>query len=279
MEIVTEQSSVSPRKSKLYCKTWKAVNKVANLVFVHGLGEHIERYHTLFEVFATNGIEVFSWDQEGFGQSEGKPGATPWKTLMEDVDMFVKEKAKEDFPLFLYGHSMGGCIVLTYLLEHHDLITAAVASSPFIETPSPPSAFKVVMAKVLGSLIPNVTLESEMNNSELSRDAEIVKTVDEDPLCHRRISLGFGMAFLHAGETLKKPESAQAVKTPLMMAHGTADKICDFGWTKKFYDNLTLPEEKKLFYEVADARHELHNELEKELFVDTLLQWFKKFLP
>ena len=60
-------------------------------------------------------IQVSSYDSRGFGQSATKQtaGVTGgWARQLADIDYFVKSTKIEGLPQFLWGHSMGGTIVL-----------------------------------------------------------------------------------------------------------------------------------------------------------------------
>ena len=49
-----------------------------------------------------------------------------------DVTALLKQ-ANPNLPLFLYGHSMGGLTVLSYLLNNPDLnISGVILSAPFL---------------------------------------------------------------------------------------------------------------------------------------------------
>lgn len=60
---------------KLYTKSWIPSGQVkATVVFLHGFGEHVNRYNHVFDAFATAGIKVRAFDQRGFGQTGRKGG-------------------------------------------------------------------------------------------------------------------------------------------------------------------------------------------------------------
>lgn len=90
---------------------------VAKVIFVHGFSEHINRYNDFFPKLAEHGIEVFAWDQRGWGRSVTKPaekGLTgPTSRVVADVAAFIQDKLPSDVPVFVMGHSMGGGEILT----------------------------------------------------------------------------------------------------------------------------------------------------------------------
>jgi pimeloyl-ACP methyl ester carboxylesterase len=78
---------------------------------VHGFIEHIGRYDTSFSLLAERGIEVFGFDQRGYGRTGTEAhalGITSHEKQLADIDYFLSLEAKRagDAKLFLYGHSM-----------------------------------------------------------------------------------------------------------------------------------------------------------------------------
>lgn len=79
----------------------------------HSFIEHVLRYDHVFSRFADQGIEVFGFDQRGFGQTAAKTksqGKTSWKEQFDDIDYFLSKEAKvpDGRKVFLIGHSMVG---------------------------------------------------------------------------------------------------------------------------------------------------------------------------
>jgi len=80
------------------------------VVFCHGFGEHINRYCHVFEKFAEAGIEVYGYDQRGFGRTGKKNnnlGVTGgWGISCSDITDALRKQRKQGIPQFLMGHSM-----------------------------------------------------------------------------------------------------------------------------------------------------------------------------
>lgn len=121
----------------VYTETWTPESIKANVVFVHGLGEHIGRYEHVFSKLCESGIRVHSWDQRGFGKSNLNkvwPSAHigDRKTVLEDVAEAIDRAHIEGIPLYLYGHSMGGLIVLDFASTNMRKITGVISCGSFI---------------------------------------------------------------------------------------------------------------------------------------------------
>jgi len=99
---------------------WPVEAPKALMVLVHGFGEHSRRYDHMAAHLNANGIAVVAADLCGHGETAGKRGvifgyddfrANLAALLKVAIDLYPKA------PLTLYGHSMGGGIVLDYGLR------------------------------------------------------------------------------------------------------------------------------------------------------------------
>ena len=60
---------------RLKVQRWNEIQApTRSLIIIHGLGEHQDRYKHVAAHFSKDGFQVYSYDQRGHGQSEGKRG-------------------------------------------------------------------------------------------------------------------------------------------------------------------------------------------------------------
>ncbi len=106
---------------------------VAVVCLVHGMGEHQGRYAHVASYLVENDMAFFSHDLRGHGRSQGKRGHTPsYSHLLNDIENLLKRARREynNLPIFLYGHSLGGNLVVNYLLRRGSSeLTGAVITS------------------------------------------------------------------------------------------------------------------------------------------------------
>lgn len=91
----------------------------AEVIIVHGIFEHGGRHAFLAEGLAHSGYLSHAIDLRGHGRSGGPRGSIErFDQFLGDVAAFVGHLARGESaaPLFLFGHSMGGQIVLLYAL-------------------------------------------------------------------------------------------------------------------------------------------------------------------
>jgi alpha-beta hydrolase superfamily lysophospholipase len=260
---------------ELYAREWTPDGDMkAALVLVHGHGEHIGRYAHVGAMLAQHGYGLFGFDLRGHGKSGGPRGHAPsFEAYMNDIDQMLG-KVKNDHPgkpIFLYGHSLGGVLVLDYILLRKPELNGAIVTSPSLRTAVEEQKLKVILAKLLGSIAPAGTLPTALDANMLSHDSEVVQNYKEDALVHDTISFGVGKTMIRVNQwTL---EHASEFHLPLLLMHGTEDKIAYPSGSQDFASQVKGDCTLKLW---EGMWHETHNELEKEKVFEYLLEWLAK---
>lgn len=242
----------------------------AVIIFVHGLGEHAGRYAGWAARFNEEGVTFVAFDLPGHGNSEGRRGvvSSPMK-VYDTLDRLCSELHTEfpGVPLFIYGHSLGGGIVLNYLIRRRPQVTGAIVTSPWLILSDTTPRAKVILANVAKKLMPGMAQSSGLKTEYLSRDPEVVAAYRTDPLVHGMISAGlYGWMTDAATETLSR---AEEITVPLLLAHGRKDLITSPSGSLQvagLVTNVTI----KLWDE---GYHELHNDLLKDEHFDFIAEW------
>ena len=259
--------------TKFFGQFWQASSTKAVVILVHGMGEHSTRYtSSIIPEFLKNNISVMTYDQFGHGKTEGRRGHNPgFEAVLDCVDIAFK-KVKSvfgDVPTFLYGHSMGGNVIINYLLTRKNQFTGAIATSPFLKLAFQPPSWKISIGKILQKIAPSMTMGNELDVNAISRDKEEVQKYVDDPLVHDRISPNYSITFMKTGIWAIK--NASNLSLPLLILHGTGDRLTSHKASEEFAlknNNVTL----KLF---KDGYHELHNDLCKKEFIHTIVHWLE----
>ena len=245
----------------------------ANIIFIHGLGEHINRYTAWAESFNREGIGFTGLDLPGHGSSDGRRGHIRSYSVTDEMTDILLKHIKSTFaglPVFIYGHSLGGGIVLDYLLRKKPDINGAIVTSPWLKLSFQPDKFKIVLASVMKNIIPGLVQPSGLAPEHLSRDNVIVERYISDPGVHDRISVSlFYSAMKAAGRSLSH---ADGLDVPLLLMHGSEDQICSPEGSKEFAGRTKLAELK-----IWDGGfHELHHEPFKKDVFDYILNWVNR---
>jgi alpha-beta hydrolase superfamily lysophospholipase len=236
------------------------------------MGEHIARYDHVARFLNEKGIAVVGFDHRGHGNSEGKRGHTPnYNQLLSDVEV-VLGKTKElypNVPIFMYGHSMGGNVVLNYALRKKPQVNGIIASSPWIKLAFDPPKFEVALAKFAVNIFPSLLQSTKLDATAISRDANEVQKYLKDPLVHDKISPAFFLGAYQAG--LYALENAASFGLPLLIYHGSGDKLTSFAASKEFASKVK--KEIVTWHEIKDAYHETHNDIGKEGILTMIADW------
>jgi acylglycerol lipase len=258
---------------KLFAQDWEpdVLPIKAVVCLLHGIGEHSGRYATVAEAFAKKGYALFTADLRGHGKSEGLKGhADSMENLMMDVDLLIKQ-AKIRYPgipVILYGHSLGGILALLYGLTRKPDVKGVMVTSPAMHSSLEQQPSKVLAAKVLGTLMPKLTLDSGLDVNALSHDTEVIKAYNNDPLVHDKISVGLGKRLLKV--CTYNLEHAGAFELPLLLMHGKEDRIAFPSSSTEFAQALE-GRCKLVLWE--GGYHELHNEPFKKEVFNTMTDW------
>jgi len=250
----------------------------AVVALVHGLGEHCGRYAHVAAAFNQAGYALMAFDLRGHGQSTGQRGYTPsYEALMQDIDRFLAE-VEQRFPgrpCFLYGHSLGGGLVLNYVLRRRPTLAGVIATGPGLRSPLEEQTFKVTMARLLSGLLPTLTMHSGLPAEALAHDPQVVQTYTADPLVHDLATPRLAVEGFAAGHWALE-HAAEFPAIPLLLMHGGADSICYPAGTREFAGKVpgdcTLEIWEGLY-------HEIHNEPEQDEVLGYVVDWLNKHLP
>jgi alpha-beta hydrolase superfamily lysophospholipase len=247
-------------------------NTNAVIILVHGLGEHVHRYSYWADLFKKEGIGFIGVDLPGHGNSDGRRGnIRSYNLLNEMLDILVLncKKTFPGVPLYIYGHSLGGGIVLNYLLKKNPRIKGAIVTSPFLRLAFEPPKSKLFIALVMKHLLPGLIQPSGLNTSHLSHDKSVVEKYETDPLVHGKISVSlFSESVAAANYSLKH---ASELKIPTLILHGSEDQILSPEGSREFAKQTTMVELK--IWE--GGYHELHNEPFKDEVFKYIMKWIK----
>lgn len=261
---------------KIYAVDWPCEEPRAVVGIVHGLGEHIHRYEHVAAWFNQHKIAVVGYDRRGHGQSEGKRGHTPkFSAFLDEIAQLAVEIELRypDLPLFLYGHSMGGNLVLNYTLRRHPTIAGVIATGPHIRLSFQPNVVTLGLGKMMRGILPGFTQSNGLDVQQLSRDPQVVKDYQADPLVHDRLTASTGISMLEAAAELDAFTGEFPV--PLLLMHGSKDGITSPDGTHDFaervYGNIQLKIWDGLY-------HEIHNEPEQEEVLQVVTDWINDHL-
>jgi len=241
------------------------------VVLVHGFGEHSGRYlHNVMPMLMKNGFAVVTYDNVGHGKSSGKRGHCQSYEALLDILNTIIDRAigyYPNLPLLLYGHSMGGNLVLNYALRRENNITAIIATSPYLRLAFQPPKWKLLIGKWMLNRLPSITMPSGLDPNGISRIPEEIEKYKKDPLVHDRVSPMFSFPIMHAGEWAIS--NADRLEINTLLIHGTADPIIEFKGTKEFHEHS----KRTSLALIEGGYHELHHDLDQQKVFQVMTTW------
>jgi len=246
------------------------------VLITHGMGEHANRYGHMANFFSKEGFTVIAFDIRGHGYSQGKRGHTPsYGHLMDDMErVYLKIKADyPSLPIFLFGHSMGGNLVLNFLLRKPNELKGAMVTGPYLRLGFEPPKWKIILAKLSANIWPSLSQPTELELDALSRNQEVIRKYEDDELVHDRITSAFFVNVHFAGQYAI--DHAGEINIPLLIMHGSDDRLTSPEGSKAFATNAKENVKLKLW---NGLYHELHNEPEQEEVFSYELEWINKLL-
>lgn len=242
------------------------------VVIVHGVHEHSGRHAYLAAALMARGLDVFAYDHRGHGHSGGaRADVQAFGDYVSDLGLVLAEarQASEDRPVVLLGHSMGGLVAASYVVEHGAAgLAGLVLSSAALHTFPVP--------RLLERAAPHVArwrplqVVTRLDLSKLSHDPAVERAYREDAL--NTVS---GIRARLAHEVLLASRHVQAhpeaFTLPLYLLHGTGDRITPSAGSE--WLAACAPSEDVTLRLYDGLYHELMKEPERDAILADLCDW------
>ena len=259
---------------KLSIQTWTINEPVAELIVIHGGNEYTGRYNWVAKILNENKINVHSFDLRGHGNSGGeRVYITTFDELIDDLHLFIENLKLSNDKIFILGHSLGGLIAMTYLIKYPDTkCRGVILSGSPTKLADGFSPLLIKISSVLSALFPKLKTQ-KLNVQLLSRDPKVIEDFVNDPLIyHEGTKARYGGEFIKA--MIKLREHYSSFNFPVLIMHGSADKLADPQGSQWMYDEISS-EDKTL--EILDGLyHNILDEPEKNEVIGKIIEWIKK---
>lgn len=284
MEHTTRQ--IQSSDVRLHVEQWLPEGPPKFAVCVsHGAAEHITRYGRVAGWFGERGGMTFGADHRGQGKSGGPGGHVESFHVYADdlgavvrsqIDLAPAEARPDKIPWFLFGHSMGGLVALTYLLDQRKRhpFAGAIISAPLLGLTLKVPPLKLKVGQLAARFLPRLTLPSGLPPSAISRDPAEVEAYKLD---RRRVDKVSARWFAAMNDAIARVSAeASQLDLPMLWYVGTGDLVCDPLATRGVFDRLIDPASRNQSLRSFDGYyHELHNEPEllRQPIKEMLLAW------
>jgi alpha-beta hydrolase superfamily lysophospholipase len=271
--IMNQQTYLLSKDSlNLFVRGWQAAGTAKGVVcLVHGLGDHGGQYVDLAEALGAAGYATIAMDTRGNGRSGGQRGHIPSiEVALDDISLLLEEAHHRhpEMPCFLYGHSMGGNLVLNYVLRRKPQLAGVIATSPWLKTAFEPPVHLAILARIMSVVWPTLSSSSSLDTSNLYHEDEGAEPKEHDPLLHGRVSARLFMELTRAGDWAL--QHASEFMLPLLVMHGNEDGITSPTASEKFARSVTS----NCTFRLWDGfYHELHHETERQKVFEYIIEW------
>jgi len=266
-----EERIESTKGFKIFVRSWMPERKPrAAVVICHGVNSHSGQYLWTGEQFAKAGYAAFALDLRGRGRSDGE------RFYVEDVADYVSDVANTvalaksrhpGLPLFLLGHSAGGVVSATYVLDNAKELAGFICESFAFQVPAP--GFALAAIKGISHVAPRLPV-LKLKNEDFSRDPKAVEALNQDPLTANEVQPAITVAALvRADERLH--DEFPSITLPLLIMHGTSDKATVCKGSQFFYDTAGSPDKTLKLYD--GHYHDLLNDFGKEQVMGDIQGW------
>ena len=250
----------------LYYELYPQENAKGTIVVSYGFTESCLKYYELLYYFYREGYQAAIMDHRGHGRSMREVEDMTvvhvelFSRYVKDLHHFVEKKVKpmaDGKPLYLFAHSMGGCIGTFYLEQYPDDFKRAVLTAPMLGVKlggCPAWAARVLCDMEVfrgkgterlftqSAFDPDESFE-ECSASSEARHAWYMKKRREDE--NYQTSSGsyyWGKEAINAGEFVVRRKQAEKVKASVLLFQAE-------------YDSLVKPEPQDRFISrIADGR-------------------------
>ena len=235
-------------------------------------------------------------DESEFGYFGKEKGSAVVDDLYE-VTKYAKKQYGENIPYFLMGHSMGSFMARRYLMTYGEKITGAIISG---------TGYKAAPVLVAALFFTAVTklfhgeryrspflkwlafhtynrkiADVKTENDWLTRDAAVVAAYNENPYCKFSFTVNGYETLSDTIKYIQKQSNWEKTpkQLPILMIAGEEDPVGSYGKdvkkVYKKYQQLGCNHIELKLYQ--DDRHELVNELDREVVYADISQWILRW--
>jgi alpha-beta hydrolase superfamily lysophospholipase len=273
----TAEEFIQGGAGNLWVRVWRPSEAPRAIVAIcHGFNAHSGMYAWCGAQFAQKKMAAYALDLRGRGKSDGERCYVErFEDYVDDLNRLVKfAKSREPgVPVLLLGHSAGGVTACLYALQYQSEIAGFICEDFAFQVPAPDIALAVL--KGISHVAPHAHALA-LKNEDFSRDPQVAKAMNEDPLiAHEAQPFATMAAIVRADERLKT--AFPMITLPVLIIHGTADRAAKPSGSRYFYEHAGSKDKTLTLYE--GRYHDPLNDLGKEEVFSDIVAWIEARLP
>lgn len=263
-------------KGELYYELFALPESKGTVVISHGFTESCVKFHELIYYLLQSGYDCAMVEHRGHGHSQrmGREKnvvhIASFGQYVTDFHDFVHEAvlpwAKKG-PLYLYGHSMGGCIAARYLEEYPGEFDKAVLNAPMLglQTGGLPEWAAIALCNVQiafkradrrlffqADFDPHAAFEKDCATSRARFDFYHALRLDDPGLQTAAASYSWAKESILAGRQARA--DAGKIQIPLLLLQADNDTLVSYEAQEEFIKHVPNGR----LVRIADSKHEIY---------------------
>jgi alpha-beta hydrolase superfamily lysophospholipase len=290
-----ERRFIDAHGVEVFTRWWPIAAPTAAVVIAHGASEHSGRYERFAAALNTAGFAAVAIDHRGHGHTAAGAdraimGAGGGQAVIDDLGELIAQVRSEmgaGLPVFLFGHSLGSLMALSFLVQH----SADLAGGILCGVAADVDGVADLGALLSGFDTPELRDESAAsllaaNNAPfepartpydwLSRDESEVDLYAADPFCGDAHPITFGYLIDLFGVLAPAVDHLADITCPVLVIAGGQDPAAGMGEFARVaaaaLGRAGVDTEVTIY---ADDRHELLNELDREAVTADIIGWLQ----
>lgn len=279
---------------ELYTQLWDDVENPKGVVqLCHGMAEYLQRYDDFAKFLNKNGYIVFGDDHRSYGRTDNNAGICDGEYVGDTIKdlLFINGYLKKQYPglpIIFFGHSYGSCLGQRFV-QFDTGIKCCVLTGTLTVPHFVARVGQGIMAPVK-AVAPKLKFgisgkkfedEKEAPDSWLTKDVTVRRQYRDDPLCGGKSSIKYYYGFLKLMGDAAAKKNIMQIKDglPIGIFSGCDDSVGNFGkYPTTVYNRLKKYGKNAYLKLYENDRHEILNELDRDVVYNDILQFFNKSL-
>ncbi|MFC1559902.1 alpha/beta hydrolase [Candidatus Margulisiibacteriota bacterium] len=257
---------------KVFYREWKCPDSKAVIILAHGMGGYSGRFFEMGPYLAKNGFQAYAIEQKGHGESPSIKGhISNFKLYTEDLRSLVAatRALNSGKKVFLFGESMGGLITIDFCIHHQDIIDGVILMSPAVKDKLPISLRKKAEIFKAAVLEPMGFFPAGFSAGIFTRDPEMAKRIDADPLEVRCFTAKFFISIIKAMAFVNI--MARRIKLPVFMMLAGKDAMISAEAAEKYFKKISSKDKQLKWY--PEMYHALYVDKDRDKVFADILDW------
>jgi alpha-beta hydrolase superfamily lysophospholipase len=249
-------------------------NMKAIILYIHGVGSHFQYIYDCIDyiyyrekLFGKFGFKTFAFEFHSHGKSDGDTRCyiKNFDDMLDDLNNMIKyiNNKYPETKIFLCGESMGGAVVIKYIIDRKLMceqynISGVILLSPLcgIDEELKPSPIMTKILLTMSQLFPK--LKMAITTKDLSK-----KSVYNSDFLKARKICKYNYQDSHRLATVRElykitlwiPENAHKIDIPIIFFHGEQDTVTTPNGSIDIYNKINIQDKEIVI--IDDADHSL----------------------